>query len=314
MTQTHAKASQNPYRKNESRRNFVAHLVTPETRVLEIGALNTPMYRKKDARVEFVDWQSQEDLIAHYPYKENIQPVDHIVQGREIAAAVNKGAPGKFDLIIANHVVEHIPDLIYWLQQLRQVATPEGRLFMAVPDRRYTFDLIRNETDVVDLIDCYRERLEVPSYAHILKHLYFKKKITAKDIWAPAAPAPEPAPERAARGVLKRLFGATEPAPAPVVEPPLDVVPLSSLPQLRERRLTLTEAMARAEAMAGEFHSLHCHVFTMQSFADVMGELSEASLVPWKIEKIADVPRNANEFLVLLKATEAQPPTAAEKA
>lgn len=254
---------QKTYNKKGARRALVEQLVNLDTKILEIGALNSPTFKKSEANVEFADWLSHEDLIEHYDAKKGIIEVDHVIKGRNISAAVKCDQVGRFDLVIANHVIEHIPDVIGWLQELSKITTPDGHLSLAVPDRRYTFDIARHETDVADLMDCYRDQLEVPTFRQILKHLFFKKNIVARDIWDS-----------------------------------IDV-----LPQLSEKRFSLQAAVDRAEQMVGSFHSLHCHVFTKSSFVDLMDELAQAGYIAWQIEKVVDVQRGGNEFLVLLKST-----------
>ncbi len=52
------------------------------------------------------------------------------------------------DLLVASHVIEHVPDLITWLREIASVLKPTGQARLAIPDRRYTFDLLRVETQL----------------------------------------------------------------------------------------------------------------------------------------------------------------------
>lgn len=249
-----------PYNKKSHRRGIVEHLIEKETRILEIGALNSPTFYTKDARVTIADWLSREQLEAHYKNKSGIVDVDLIVEGDILTSAQKQGFLD-FDIIIANHVIEHIPDVIGWLGQLGKISRKDGYLSMAVPDRRYTFDFIRGETDVVDLIDCHRRALSIPDFRQILKHLYFKKNVVASDIWD------------------ETLRNET----------------------LEKKRFELNDAVKKAMEMEGEFHSLHCSVFTSGSFENAMNDLYKARIIPWKIERLVDVQTGSNEFLVLMK-------------
>ena len=251
------------YNKKLARRSIVQSIVNNDTRILEIGALNSPTFSNKDAIVKYADWLSYDDLVAHYPNKKGILHVDYVIKGSNISGTIGDSESNKFNIIIANHVIEHIPDVIGWLLELSKLTTEGGYVSLAVPDRRYTFDYVRNETDVVDLIDCHRDRLESPSFQQILKHLYFKKNIVSKNIWDG------------------------------------DDITLD----LQKKRFSLGDAINRAEKMHGSFHSLHCHVFTINSFTAIINELHEANIIPWKIENIIDVEYYGNEFLALLKKT-----------
>ncbi|MEX3900116.1 methyltransferase domain-containing protein [Paraburkholderia sp. BR10954] len=49
----------------------------------------------------------------------------------------------KFDYVIASHVIEHVLDLVGWVHSLLAALKHAGRIVLAVPDRRYTFDYVR---------------------------------------------------------------------------------------------------------------------------------------------------------------------------
>jgi 2-polyprenyl-3-methyl-5-hydroxy-6-metoxy-1,4-benzoquinol methylase len=65
--------------------------------------------------------------------------VDHVVKRVNFAAKV---VPG-FACIAAHHVIEHVPDLIYWFEQIESLLAEDGSLCLSVPDRRYTFFYFR---------------------------------------------------------------------------------------------------------------------------------------------------------------------------
>lgn len=244
------------YNKMARRREFALSRMDPtKLAVLEIGALNSPTFTKDKVDISFADWLTKEELEAHYPNKANIRPVDYVIGGNGIAASIND----RFDLIIAHHVIEHIPDVIGWMQQLAMLSNPAGRLFLAVPDRRYTFDLVRRETDLAQLIDCYESKITMPTFYQLFSHLYYKKNIVADDVWSGA--------DLAVR--------------------------------LREKRFSIEGARARAAQMFGEYHSVHCHVFTKDSFVDLFTELESTEVMPWRLAAVDDVQPGGNEFLVL---------------
>ena len=140
-----------------------------------------------DAR--FLDWFSTEQLRERHRDNtvvppESIVPIDFVVSDSEFAAVVDR----KFDLLIANHVIEHIPDLINWFGQLAQLVEPDGLLLLAVPDRRYTFDYFRPEDDAVDIVRAHLEGLARPSRFQIAKHLYYFTNLNQTQAWAGELP------------------------------------------------------------------------------------------------------------------------------
>lgn len=174
----------------KSRRRFLADRLDGEiNRSLEIGALNVPTLLPTECDARFLDWFSTEDLRARHENNsvvppETIVPIDYVVADTQFADVVSE----KFDLLIANHVIEHIPDLIGWFDQLAQLAEPDGYLFLAVPDRRYTFDYFRPEDDAVDIVRAHLDGLQRPSRFQIAKHLYYFTDLTHKEVWAGSVP------------------------------------------------------------------------------------------------------------------------------
>lgn len=246
------------YRKGASRRAFLAsHLHGVSTMgILEIGALNSPTFSEKEVDIKFADWFNYEQLAANYPHKKGIRPIDFVIDRLDF----RRNFSTRFELIIANHVIEHIPDVVSWLQELAAIAEKGGHLFLAVPDRRYTFDIVRQETTLADLLDCYVRKLDKPDFRQVFSHLYYHKKVVASDVWENNA-----------------------------------------LPQLHYKRFSADVAMRKAVEMSKGYHSLHCNVFTRDSFESVFQELREARVVAWSVAAIEDPELFSNEFLVLLR-------------
>jgi SAM-dependent methyltransferase len=62
--------------------------------------------------------------------RKNGFPVFHGTVGEYAASS----EAGKFDLITANHVIEHVPDPIGTLASMRRLLTPDGWIWIAVPN------------------------------------------------------------------------------------------------------------------------------------------------------------------------------------
>jgi SAM-dependent methyltransferase len=126
-------------------------------RGLEFGPLTQPIVDADDGPIEYVDYLPTDALRAKYESDPNVDaagiaPV-HVVleRGRLPAAALQ----GEYDYIVASHVFEHLPDPIGWLQQCAGALRAGGLLCLALPDKRYTWDILRPVTRLGDWVEGY---------------------------------------------------------------------------------------------------------------------------------------------------------------
>ena len=158
----------------------------PESsRILEIGALDSPTFVKERHEVKYVDYASKADLSrlgAKNPRyaMERLVDVDYVALTGEYTEVIQE----KFDIIVANHVIEHVPDAIGWLHDLGKLLTPDGILFLSVPDRRFTFDIARRESNFIDLLRSHLTRQKKPDFLNLLDHFWNHKAVKAADVLA----------------------------------------------------------------------------------------------------------------------------------
>ncbi len=136
-------------------------------RGIEIGALHQPLELPPDVRVTYVDHLPVEKLRAHYPElgDVNLVPVDVIGTAEDLSSF----ADASLDFVIANHLFEHLEYPIKALFEFQRVLRPGGVLYLALPDKRLTFDKKRELTTVEHLIQEQREGLaEKNRRAHYL--------------------------------------------------------------------------------------------------------------------------------------------------
>lgn len=156
----------------------VLTLLRPEDGAgLEIGPLYDPIVLRGEADVRYVDVHPGNLLREHYAAHPGA-PVDDIVDpdfyliGPEgiwtLAEAVQDAAP--FDWVVASHVIEHVPDVIGWLDEIAQVLVDGGRLVLAIPDRRFCFDAIRSPTTVGDMLLAHGSSDKIPSIRAVYDH------------------------------------------------------------------------------------------------------------------------------------------------
>jgi predicted SAM-dependent methyltransferase len=122
---------------------------------LEIGALHYPLWVPSGVRVRYVDRMDVADLHSHYPELpvHKLVAVDVIDDGEKLSSQEDCSA----DFIVANHFIEHTEDPLETLANHLRVLRPGGVIFMAVPDRRRTFDERRVPTPLEHIVQDHVE-------------------------------------------------------------------------------------------------------------------------------------------------------------
>ena len=110
--------------------------------------------------------------------------IDFVVKDHHFSPYINE----RFNVISASHVIEHIPDLIFWLNQLDELLADGGRICLAIPDRRYTFDYFRPETEATAVVRAHEEKLTKPSKWQIAESIYYHQKVDLNELWAGKTP------------------------------------------------------------------------------------------------------------------------------
>jgi predicted SAM-dependent methyltransferase len=121
---------------------------------LEIGALHNPLRLFNGAKVLYVDRKTVDELRSEFPELKHYSLVDvDIIDDGE---RLNTIWDSSVDFVIANHFLEHCEDPIMTLETFIRVLRPGGILFLAVPDKRHTFDKDRSFTNLEHLIADHR--------------------------------------------------------------------------------------------------------------------------------------------------------------
>lgn len=120
---------------------------------VEFGALHSALDVPEWVVVKYADMETAEQLKVSFPDLEHIRAPD-IVTDLESMDGIDDGSA---DFVIANHVMEHVEDPIRALKSMNRVLAPSGIAFIALPDKRHTFDRDRKITPLEHLVKDHRE-------------------------------------------------------------------------------------------------------------------------------------------------------------
>lgn len=230
---------------------------------LELGPLTSPVVKKTEGNIFYLDHMSQADLRNKYKTEpvvlDNIVPVDFVLNGT-LKETVGKK---KFDYVIASHVIEHIPDTISWLREIHDILKPGGMVSLVIPDKRFTFDFDRRLTDPSEVIGAYVDKLQKPTSAMMYDFaIHCADNIETGLAWS------------------DEDYYFTHPP---------------------KRRWSHEEAVEMCERNKSGYVDCHCHVYTPASFTDILRELTKNDLIDFEVCSFLETQEYEIEFYVTLK-------------
>lgn len=237
----------------------------------EIGPLDRPLVAKGSGTVYYVDYSDTDSVRARWASDKSINTAAIHVDAvwgsntlREALAAAHafELAPTGIDYVVASHVVEHVPDFVSWLREVRSVLSDGGTLRLAVPDRRYTFDYLRRTSTLTDVLDAYVRKRRTPSGSRVLDFALNMVQVDCGKAWRGELVASE----------LVRGYS-------------------------DESALGLAAAAETTDA----YHDVHCWVFTPHSFAELMGQLARCKLLEFACDWLVPTARDTFEFYVSMR-------------
>jgi hypothetical protein len=232
---------------------------------LEFGALNNPILRREYGDIRFVDHATTEELRAH-PHestvdREAIVSVDYVWSGSGSLAEVI--ASGElFDYAIASHVIEHVPNLLGWLHGVGEVLKPGGVLNLAIPDKRYTFDVARSLSTIGELVEAYLLEYTRPSIRQMFDHCSGARAVGPGECW------------------IKEI----------------DTKQLA--PYSGDIALLLAYHQAQEIVAAARYFDSHCWVFTPLSFLELIEQAERLGLLPFILTGFHPTEAGDFEFFV----------------
>lgn len=126
---------------------------------IEIGALHFPLRVPPGVKVRYVDKRTKKENEDAFPELAGkaIVETDWIGDGQWLEGMADESQ----DFVIANHMLEHCVNPLKTLEHFLRVLKPGGRLFIALPDKRFTFDLHRPVTPFDHVLHDYHIHREV---------------------------------------------------------------------------------------------------------------------------------------------------------
>lgn len=232
---------------------------------LEIGPLCNPVVKKEDGNIFYLDFLPTAELKSKYQYDTNvcqadIVDIDYAMGEKRIPEIV--GPHVKFDYVIASHVIEHVPDMVGWFQEIAEVLRVGGILSLVIPNKNFTFDYERNVSSLGDIMDAYYRKLRKPSYKHVFDHFNLAVSLDAGRAWRDGV---DPS-------ALKRMHTIND-------------------------AMNACEDILKQD----RYIDVHCTVFTEDSFAEIINSLQAIKLCNFKIASVIPTQCNEIEFFVQLE-------------
>jgi hypothetical protein len=237
----------------------------------EIGPLNIPLLSKEEANVLYLDHLDTEGLRKKYPTLTDIAEVDRPMVNNSIADTLLSDAP--LDYLVASQVFEHVPNPIRWLAEISKVLRIGGLLALSLPDRRLTFDFMREESRPSDVIASSFADATIPDVRAVYDNQSLAAYINMH--WANQASI-YPDDIVAGRGAVAPLKAALN-------------------------HLEITK-----KAHEGEYLDAHCWVFTPPSFLLLMAQLAGDGFVPFRCHQFYptdphSTDRGSSSFTIILE-------------
>lgn len=238
---------------------------------VELGPLNLPIIPKGAANILYADHLDTDGLKKKYPTVADIAEVDRPIINNSLRDTLAEDAP--IDYLVASQVFEHVANPIRWLEEIGSVLREGGLLSLALPDRRTTFDLVREETRASDIVSAFLEDDTIPSLRAAYDHHTQAAFINTP--WA--GPNWKSHKEViAGRGAVR---------PEVVAKDPWEFID---------------------KVKSGEYIDVHAWVFTPPSFLIAMAQLASEGLIRYRLRQfyptnLDNQDRDAYAFIAVLE-------------
>lgn len=168
------------------RSEFLRSMFDTKGKGLEIGPSHNPLMPKAAGfDVEILDYLDAEGLRRKYSEAgcdvSSVEEVDFIGDGRPMTEVI--GDRGRYDWIVASHVIEHVPDLLAFLMDCEALLKPGGQLVLAVPDKRCCFDVLRPLSTLGQVLQAHVDGRRRPPPGVVFDDLAYARKRNGRIGW-----------------------------------------------------------------------------------------------------------------------------------
>jgi SAM-dependent methyltransferase len=210
---------------------------------LEIGPSHNPVFPKREGfNVEILDYADEVALVQKYLQlgvdPTAIEKVDYVSNGAMLHEVIPRRA--EYDFIFSSHAIEHVTDFIGYIKSCELLLKPGGVIAMAVPDKRYTFDIFQPITTTGRVLEAFYRNSARHSGAAVYDFIANFAEMDGKGVWTK-----------------------------------YDVGTLA-FPHSIEGARTLLEDTMRND---GPYHDVHGWVFTPNSFRLILHDLKALGLI-----------------------------------
>ena len=231
---------------------------------VEIGPLDKPIVLRSESNILYADHADVEALRKKYSSDKSVNidlipDIDIVLSEKMLVDYIDRGS---VDYIVASHVIEHAPDFVRFLKDAYDVLRIGGKLCLAIPDYRFTFDVFRRPTFLEDVVIAYDSRAIRPSLDQMLDHAKNVVELDLELAWDDYHRALQ----------TTRLKH-----------------PRSNIPRLVEKY------------KSGEYLDAHCWIFSPWSFLKLVKEVCEHYKLPMGLCQFVPTCPMRNEFFVQLE-------------
>ena len=252
---------------------------------LEIGPLHAPICRRETHNIRYIDVFSTDELKTRYANDPNV-PIDNIVDIDYVWRGDLYGnfISERFDYVVSSHNIEHVPCLIAFLNSLSSCLNLGGKIYLAIPDKRYCFDHFKPESSIAEVLDAYFTKRKQPLPWHVVRDEMLRTHNNAVSHWKGehGVPAYMLEREHLVEGAIPANNGAF----------------LGS----RQRSRSTEPLIERLKShyATPEYRDTHVWIITPQSFEQIMEFLTENLLVGLELTDLFPTESNSHEFYAIL--------------
>jgi hypothetical protein len=169
-----------PGSRQASKEEFIG-LVAAEASVLEIGPFTNPAITGEN--VKYFDLCDSVELsrrAAGVGYVQSVTPhIDYVSSEGDLSVVTEK-----FSCVFSSHCIEHLPDQIRHFKQVENLLDRSGKYYLVVPDKRYCFDCVFDETRLDEIEQAHKEKRTRHTLKTIIEHRALVSHNDALRHWA----------------------------------------------------------------------------------------------------------------------------------